>query len=59
PFKDIELLACGGVTAENMPEYFLNGVSAIAFGASVFRKEWLAKKDFLRIKEAIKKFLGE
>jgi 2-dehydro-3-deoxyphosphogluconate aldolase/(4S)-4-hydroxy-2-oxoglutarate aldolase len=59
PFKDIELLACGGVTPENMPEYFLNGASAIAFGASVFRKEWLAKKDFPRIREAIKKFLGK
>lgn len=59
PFKDIELLACGGVTPENMPEYFLNGASAIAFGASVFRKEWLAKKDFPRIEEAIKKFLGK
>jgi len=57
PFKDIELLACGGVTAENMPEYFLNGASAIALGASVFRKEWLIKKDFAQIKKAIEKFL--
>ena len=57
PFKDVELLACGGVTVENMPEYFLNGASAIAFGASVFRKEWLIKKDFVQIKKAIEKFL--
>ncbi len=57
PFRDIELLACGGVTAENMAEYFLAGASAIAFGASVFRKEWLEKSDFKSIEEAIKKFL--
>ncbi|MFA5271291.1 MAG: bifunctional 4-hydroxy-2-oxoglutarate aldolase/2-dehydro-3-deoxy-phosphogluconate aldolase [Candidatus Omnitrophota bacterium] len=59
PFKEIELLACGGVTPENMPEYFSNGASAIAFGSSVFRKEWLLKKDFVRIEEAIKKFLSK
>ena len=59
PFKDVELLACGGVTAENMPEYFLNGASAIAFGASVFRKEWLISKDFSKIEEAIRKFIGK
>jgi len=57
PFRDIELLAYGGVTAENMAEYFLAGASAIAFGASVFRKEWLEKSDFKSIEEAIKKFL--
>jgi 2-dehydro-3-deoxyphosphogluconate aldolase/(4S)-4-hydroxy-2-oxoglutarate aldolase len=57
PFRDVELLACGGVTAENMAEYFLAGASAIAFGASVFRKEWLEKSDFKSIEEAIKKFL--
>ncbi|MDD4955052.1 MAG: bifunctional 4-hydroxy-2-oxoglutarate aldolase/2-dehydro-3-deoxy-phosphogluconate aldolase [Candidatus Omnitrophica bacterium] len=57
PFKEIELLACGGVTAENMSDYFLSGASAISFGASVFKKEWLEKKDFKSIEESIKKFL--
>ncbi len=59
PFREIELLACGGVTPENMAEYFLNGASAIAFGASVFRRDWLKKKDFPKIEESIKKFLGK
>ncbi len=57
PFHDVELLACGGVTAENMAEYFLAGASAVAFGASVFRKEWLEKSDFKNIEKSIKKFL--
>jgi 2-dehydro-3-deoxyphosphogluconate aldolase/(4S)-4-hydroxy-2-oxoglutarate aldolase len=57
PFADVELLACGGVTAENMPEYFACGASAVAFGASVFKKEWLARKDFNSIEDSIRKFL--
>jgi len=57
PFQEIELLACGGVTAENISEYFLSGASAVAFGASIFRKDWLISKDFKSIEEAIRKFL--
>ena len=57
PFDEIELLACGGVTPENMREYFSSGASAIAFGASVFKKEWLEKKDFKSIGEEIKKYI--
>lgn len=57
PFHEIELLACGGVTPENMSEYFSSGASAIAFGASVFKKDLLIKKDFKTIEESIKKFL--
>jgi 2-dehydro-3-deoxyphosphogluconate aldolase/(4S)-4-hydroxy-2-oxoglutarate aldolase len=56
PFDDIELLACGGVTPENMKDYFASGASAVSFGASVFRKEWLAAEDFASIAQAIKKF---
>ena len=58
PFDDIELLACGGVTPDNMKEYFASGASAIAFGASVFRKEWLEAKDFASIGKAIKRFVA-
>lgn len=57
PFNDIELLACGGVRPENMKDYFLNGASAVAFGASVFKKEWLAKRDFESIRESIKNYV--
>jgi 2-dehydro-3-deoxyphosphogluconate aldolase/(4S)-4-hydroxy-2-oxoglutarate aldolase len=45
PFSDVKLLACGGVT------------SAVSFGASVFKKEWLAKKDFQSIGQSIKAFV--
>ncbi|OIO36915.1 MAG: hypothetical protein AUJ74_00555 [Candidatus Omnitrophica bacterium CG1_02_44_16] len=59
PFADIQLLACGGVRPDNMKDYFSNGASAISFGASVFKKEWLAKKDYASIKEAIKRYIEE
>jgi 2-keto-3-deoxy-6-phosphogluconate aldolase len=40
-----------------MKDYFANGASAVSFGASVFRKEWLAKKDFKSISSAISNFV--
>src|SRR3989338_2240054 len=57
PFNDIELLACAGVTAENMNEYFSSGADAVSFGASVFRGEWLRSRDFKSIGDEIKKFV--
>ena len=57
PFNEIELLACGGVTPENMKEYFSSGASAIAFGEGVFKREWLAGKDFKSIGEAVKRYI--
>lgn len=59
PLDKIELLACAGVTPENMREYFSCGASAISFGASVFRKEWMRQKDYASIISAIKAYLGQ
>ncbi len=36
PFKDIPLLACGGVKAENVRDFFKAGCDYVSFGASVF-----------------------
>jgi len=58
PFDKIKLLACGGVTPENLKDYFANGASAVSFGGSVFKKDWLANKDFKAISLAVKKFTG-
>jgi len=59
PFDNIKLLACGGVTPENMKDYFANGASAVAFGASVFKKEWLARKDFASIGAEVKRYINQ
>jgi 2-dehydro-3-deoxyphosphogluconate aldolase/(4S)-4-hydroxy-2-oxoglutarate aldolase len=56
PFADIELLACAGVTAKNMREFFACGANAIAFGSSVFKKEWLEKGDYSSITAAIEAY---
>ena len=58
PFNKIELLACGGVTAENLKNYFVSGANAVTFGTSVFRKDWLAAKDFKAIGQAVKRFIA-
>jgi len=59
PFNDIRLLACGGVTSENIKLFFESGASAVAFGASIFRKEWLERNEFSRIEEAIKELISK
>ncbi|MDD5246899.1 MAG: bifunctional 4-hydroxy-2-oxoglutarate aldolase/2-dehydro-3-deoxy-phosphogluconate aldolase [Candidatus Omnitrophica bacterium] len=59
PFNDLELLACAGVTPQNLRAYFANGAAAVSFGASVFKKELLSQKDFSGINEAIKKYIQE
>lgn len=53
PFNNIELMAVGGVTIENIPDFFKNGASAVAFGASVFTNEHLIKKNFPAIKKSV------
>ena len=57
PFNNIKLLACGGVTPENINDYFKQGAGAVSFGGSVFRKEWLIANDFKSIGRAVKKFV--
>ncbi|MBL7130419.1 MAG: bifunctional 4-hydroxy-2-oxoglutarate aldolase/2-dehydro-3-deoxy-phosphogluconate aldolase [Candidatus Omnitrophica bacterium] len=57
PLQDMKLLACGGINPDNIKEYFSCGADAVAFGASVFRKEWIKNKDFRSIGESIKRLV--
>ncbi len=59
PFQDIELLACGGVTSENIRLFFNCGASAVAFGGGIFKKEWLKKGEFPKIGEDISSLIKE
>jgi len=54
PLQNIQLLACGGVNTENIKSFFSAGASAVAFGASIFRNEWLAEGEFSRVQDSIK-----
>lgn len=53
PLNNIELLACGGVSTQNAEEYFNNGASAVSFGGSLFKKEYLLNREFDKIKQDI------
>ena len=57
PFGDVKLMAVGGVRLENIEEYFSSGADAVAFGGSVFKKEWLLKGDFTSIGKLVKKYV--
>lgn len=41
PFNGIKLLACGGINQQTIRDFFGKGADAAAFGASIFKKEWL------------------
>jgi 2-dehydro-3-deoxyphosphogluconate aldolase / (4S)-4-hydroxy-2-oxoglutarate aldolase len=58
PFNNLELLACGGVTDKNLKDYFAAGASAVTFGASIFRKDWLLDRDFQSINQAARRFVA-
>lgn len=49
PFNDVKLMAVGGVNEDNIGDYFKSGADAVAFGASVFKREWIEKKDYSAI----------
>lgn len=53
PLNNTKLLACGGVNEQTIKAFFTNGADAAAFGASVFKKEWLENNDYNSIKNSI------
>ncbi|MDY6912815.1 MAG: bifunctional 4-hydroxy-2-oxoglutarate aldolase/2-dehydro-3-deoxy-phosphogluconate aldolase, partial [Chloroflexota bacterium] len=58
PFPEIDFMACGGVNSGNIRTFFECGASAIAFGGSVFRQDWLHKREFSRIGKCIEELIG-
>lgn len=57
PLNNVQLLACGGVSAPNAHDFFAAGASAVAFGGGVFKKEWLDKKDYGRVELGVKEMV--
>ncbi len=53
PFDDVKLLACGGVNAGNLAEFFAAGANGASFGGSIFKKEWLRTGDFESIGRSV------
>ncbi len=59
PFQDIKLLACSGVSTDTIGPFFSAGADAVAFGGSIFKKEWLAAGKFSLIGEYISALIKE
>ena len=57
PYRDILLLAVGGIGASNADEYLRAGASAVGFGGSVFSPTRMKNKEFDIIKKDILKFV--
>lgn len=58
PFDDIDLVAVGGVTPENMRDYFDAGVRAVGAGSALFGMTALTEKDLSKISDHIKRFIA-
>jgi len=57
PFDDIKLLACGGVSPENIKDYYAAGASAVAVGNSVFNKKLMDEGNFTEINRRAKELV--
>ena len=57
PFRDIPLMACGGVNAENVQDYFKAGSNLVSFGASIFNVALMQQGDWDTIANKLKKLL--
>jgi len=58
PFRDIKLLACGGVNTSTIKSFFESGASAVAFGSGIFKRELLAGRDYVQIGRSIKALIA-
>ncbi len=57
PLNSIDLLACGGVSPDSIGEYFSFGATGVAFGASIFKLEWINNNMYKKISDQIKKLI--
>ena len=57
PFKDILILAVGGIKASNAGQYLKAGASAVAIGGSIFSPSRIENKEFNAIKNDVSNFI--
>jgi len=58
PLNEIELLACGGVSKKTIGEFFQNGASAAAFGAGIYKKEWIDTNQYHCIEKELQSLIN-
>ncbi|MBC8287356.1 MAG: bifunctional 4-hydroxy-2-oxoglutarate aldolase/2-dehydro-3-deoxy-phosphogluconate aldolase [Nitrospinae bacterium] len=57
PFDKIKLMAVGGISPQNIPDYFSAGASAVALGGSIFSTKRMADRAFSVIQKEIEEFM--
>jgi 2-dehydro-3-deoxyphosphogluconate aldolase / (4S)-4-hydroxy-2-oxoglutarate aldolase len=57
PYEEIKMMAVGGISPKNIPDYFSAGVSAVALGGSIFSSSRMTNGEFSVIQKEIEKFL--
>ncbi|MFC1524487.1 bifunctional 4-hydroxy-2-oxoglutarate aldolase/2-dehydro-3-deoxy-phosphogluconate aldolase [Thermodesulfobacteriota bacterium] len=57
PFDDLPLIAVGGVTLDNLEEYFQAGVSGVGVSSSLFGKQAVRQKNPQEIARNVKLFI--
>jgi 2-dehydro-3-deoxyphosphogluconate aldolase/(4S)-4-hydroxy-2-oxoglutarate aldolase len=58
PFPDIPLVPTGGVTLDNIGDFFAAGAAAVGVGSELVSKEALARSDFNAVGALARKFVG-
>jgi 2-dehydro-3-deoxyphosphogluconate aldolase/(4S)-4-hydroxy-2-oxoglutarate aldolase len=51
PLNSVKIMVTGGVNEKNIAEYFRKGSDAAAFGAGIFKTEWLESEKYNLIEE--------
>jgi 2-dehydro-3-deoxyphosphogluconate aldolase / (4S)-4-hydroxy-2-oxoglutarate aldolase len=57
PYDEIKIMAVGGISLENIHDYFSAGASAVALGGSILSTSRMANGEFSVIQKEIEKFL--
>jgi len=57
PYDDIPLVAVGGVSLENVQEYFKAGAFGVGVSGALFGRDALAEKDINKLTANVKKFI--
>ena len=58
PFRDIPLMACGGVNPQNAAAYLKAGANLLSFGGSIFNPQLMAAGDWDEIGRRLKELLA-
>lgn len=58
PLNQVVLLACGGVAADTIAQYFACGADAAAFGASIFKPELMAAEQYSEMRRSIEALIS-